>query len=538
MRIPGPKNINHFSEYMTLMSKAPLSDRLLLIILDGWGHSDKSDHNAIKIGRTPNFDSLLERYPWRLIEASGIHVGLPEGQMGNSEVGHLTLGAGRVIHQPLVRISNTIEDGSFFKNVEFLQGMERAKANDGTLHLLGLTSYGGVHSHIDHLYALIRMSLDNGLKKIRIHAITDGRDVPPDSSKDDIRELRDWIREQDSGSKVRIASVMGRFYAMDRDRRWDRIQQAFQYYIVPKENQYGDPVDAVSAAYERGETDEFISPSQIVDDEGQPLGLIEDTDTIIFFNFRPDRARQITKAFIYPFFDGFVRPKVVKPYFVAMTDYDDSVFTHVAFSEEKVTMSLGEVISGNGLDQLRIAETEKYAHVTFFFSGGREDTFEREKRILVPSPKVSTYDQLPEMSAEGVTERILQEISSKTFNFAILNFANPDMVGHTGIMEAALKAIETVDLCLGRVMDSALENGYQMFITADHGNAEQMWNEEKGIPFTAHTTNPVYLIHAGRGIKKEMHLRDDYGTLADISPTILKQMGLIQPKEMTGRPFT
>jgi 2,3-bisphosphoglycerate-independent phosphoglycerate mutase len=295
---------------------------------------------------------------------------------------------------------------------------------------------------------------------------------------------------------------------------------------------------AIKDSYGKGETDEFIRPVQIIDNDGNPQGLVGDDDTLIFFNFRPDRARQITKAFIYPFFDGFVRAKVVKPYFVAMTDYDDSVFTHVAFPETKVTSSVGEVVSKAGLDQLRIAETEKYAHVTFFFSGGREEVFEKEKRILIPSPKVSTYDLQPEMSAEGVCERLLEELSKKSFHFGIINFANPDMVGHTGVMDAAVKAIETVDACLGKVVEKALENGYQLLITADHGNSEKMWNEEKGIPFTAHTTNPVYLIHAGKSIKKDMKLREGDGCLADVAPTILKQMAIPVPRKYTGSSFT
>jgi 2,3-bisphosphoglycerate-independent phosphoglycerate mutase len=297
-------------------------------------------------------------------------------------------------------------------------------------------------------------------------------------------------------------------------------------------------MDAVQSSYESGRTDEFIQPSQIIDEDGKPLGLINDDDTIIFFNFRPDRARQITKAFIYPYFDGFIRPKVVKPYFVAMTDYDDSVFTHVAFKEQSVKYSLGEIIANNGLYQLRIAETEKYAHVTFFFSGGREDPFNNEKRILVPSPKVATYDKEPKMSADNITQQVLREIRARSFNFGILNFANPDMVGHTGVMDAAVEAIEEVDRCLGPVVDNAIENGYQLIITADHGNAEYMWNYKKNIPFTAHTTNPVYLILAGHNISKEMSLREGYGSLADISSTILKQMGIPIPKICTGEPFT
>jgi 2,3-bisphosphoglycerate-independent phosphoglycerate mutase len=520
------------------MAGFPGTDKMLLVILDGWGHSEKSEFNAVKQGNTPQFDSLLERFPWRLIEASGEFVGLPEGQMGNSEVGHLTLGAGRIIHQPLVRISSSIEDGTFFRNRRFLEGIDICRSKGSTLHLLGLTSYGGVHSHIDHLYALMEMALRNDIERIRIHVITDGRDVAPDSGLDDIREMKERILKMDPKGRIKIATIMGRFYAMDRDRRWDRTEEAFQYYVVPMENQYLDPEDAVNDSYERGETDEFIKPVQLIGEDGKPLGLVDNEDTLIFFNFRPDRARQITKAFIYPFFDGFVRAKVVKPHFVAMTDYDDSIFTHVAFPEAKVTRSLGEVISRAGLDQLRIAETEKYAHVTFFFSGGREETFNGEKRILIPSPKVPTYDLQPEMSADGITKRLLIELSERSFHFGIVNFANPDMVGHTGVMDAAVKAIETVDRCLGKVVDTALDKGYQIIITADHGNSEKMWNPVKDIPFTAHTTNPVYLILAGKGIHKDSDLRGGDGTLADIAPTILKQMGIPIPKTYSGIPFT
>jgi 2,3-bisphosphoglycerate-independent phosphoglycerate mutase len=520
------------------MKSFPLTKRLLMVVLDGWGYSEEVTYNAIRQAKTPNFDDLLERYPNRLIEASGEFVGLPEGQMGNSEVGHLTLGAGRVIYQPLVKISRSIESGEIRNNPEIVKGMEEAKYKDGTLHLMGLTSYGGVHSHINHMYGLLKMALDMGLKKIRIHAITDGRDVPPDSALGDMKELQDWIRDNDRKGSIKIATIMGRFFAMDRDRRWDRTEQAFEYYLIPKENSSMDPVQAVKDAYEKGETDEFISPVQIIDGKGEPLGLMKDEDSIIFFNFRPDRARQMTKAFIYPFFDGFVRPKVVKPHFVAMTDYDDTMYTHVAFQEQKLNATMGELISTAGLKQLRIAETEKYAHVTFFYSGGREDQFENENRILVPSPKVKTYDLQPEMSAQEITERILEELEGKTFDFGVLNYANTDMVGHTGVMEAAVRAVETVDKCLGKLVRKGLEMGYHMLITADHGNAEYMWNYEKGIPFTAHTTNPVHLIYVGKGIKKDMELRQGEGTIADVGPTILKQMGIPMDPNMTGIPFT
>ncbi|MGA1793776.1 MAG: 2,3-bisphosphoglycerate-independent phosphoglycerate mutase [Thermoplasmatota archaeon] len=520
------------------MNDFPNSRKMLLVVLDGWGYSEELKFNAIRQARTPNFDSLLENYPNRLIEASGEFVGLPEGQMGNSEVGHLTLGSGRINYQPLVKINRAVEKGSINDNNELRMGMEKAKIKGGTLHLMGLTSYGGVHSHITHLYGLLRMAQEMDIERVRIHAITDGRDVPPDSSLSDIRELQDWISQNDRKGRIRIATIMGRFYAMDRDRRWERTQEAYRYYVVPMERRYQDPVKAVTDSYEQGETDEFIIPVQIADEKGDPVGLIKEQDTIIFFNFRPDRARQIMKAFIYPFFDGFVRDKVVKPYFVAMTDYDDAVYTHVAFTEKKITETVGELISSSDLRQLRIAETEKYAHVTFFFSGGREETFPGENRILVPSPKVKTYDLQPEMSAFEITERIEAELDDNSFDLGILNFANTDMVGHTGVMEAAVKAVEAVDSCMGKVVPRAIKNGYHLIITADHGNAEYMWNYEKEIPFTAHTTNPVHLIYAGKNIKREMSLRDGEGTIADIGPTILKQMGLPRHPSMTGNPFT
>ncbi|MFW3145389.1 MAG: 2,3-bisphosphoglycerate-independent phosphoglycerate mutase [Thermoplasmatota archaeon] len=520
------------------MSEFPGTKRMILVVLDGWGYSDEVKFNAVRQGKTPFFDSLLDRYPNRLIEASGEFVGLPEGQMGNSEVGHQTLGAGRVVYQPIVRINKAIERGELSSNAELRKGYEEVKKRGGTLHLLGLTSYGGVHSHITHLYALLRMAIDHGIERVRIHAITDGRDVPPDSSLNDIAELQRWIKDNDRKGRIKIATIMGRFYAMDRDRRWDRIQEAYEYYTSSMVRKFEDPVAAIKNAYDSGQTDEFISPVQMADEKGDPVGIIGDDDTLVFFNFRPDRARQLTKSFVYPFFDGFIRKKVVRPYFVAMTDYDNAIFTHIAFPEQNIQNSLGEIISKNNLNQLRIAETEKYAHVTFFFSGKREQPFPGESRILVPSPNVRTYDEKPEMSAREVTERFKEEASSKSFHFGVLNFANPDMVGHTGVFEAAVNAIETVDSCLEEVVNVALENNYQLLITADHGNAEYMWNYEKDLPFTAHTTNPVYLIIVGKGIGKELSLREGQGTIADIGPTILKQMGIPAPGSMEGTSFT
>lgn len=520
------------------MSSFPRTKKLLLVILDGWGHSEETEFNAVHIARTPNFDSFYENYPSRLIEASGTSVGLPEGQMGNSEVGHLTMGAGRIMHQPLVRISNSIENGSFFQNSDLIRGMEHCIRKASTFHLMGLTSPGGVHSHIDHLKGIILMALGRGVQKIRIHAITDGRDVPPKSGINDISGLDEWLAQVDPKGKVKIATVMGRFYAMDRDRRWDRTKLAYDFYVAPQDNGTRDIIPYFEESYKRDVTDEFIEPVQMLDSKGDPMGLIEDDDTIMFFNFRPDRARQITKAFIYPFFSGFVRPKVVKPYFVAMMDYDETVFTHVAFPEKLVRNSAGELISKKGLRQLRIAETEKYAHVTFFFNGGREEPYVGEKRILVQSPKVRTYDLKPEMSAFEVTDRIVNEIKEGSFDLGILNFANSDMVGHTGKLDAAVKAVEAVDTCLGKVVDCGLENSYHMLITADHGNSEKMWDFDNDLPFTAHTTNPVPFIYMGRNINTDMAIREGPAGLADVSPTALKQLGISRPSAMKGNPLT
>ena len=511
---------------------------MILIILDGWGHSEDKEYNAIYKAETPNFDRLISEYPYSLIGASGEAVGLPEGQMGNSEVGHLTIGAGRIMNQPLVRINKSIQDGSFFQNDEIRKAMEFVRANDSTLHLLGLTSPGGVHSHMDHLKALIRMALENDMERIRIHAMTDGRDVPPSSSAGDIEELMEWIEEIGGSSRAKIATIMGRFYAMDRDKRWDRTKKAFSYYVQPEENRTDDPVGYIRSSYEKDITDEFLEPVQVNDEDGDPAGLVKDSDALIFFNFRPDRARQITKAFIYPFFSGFVRPKVVRPYFLAMMDYDRSVYTHVAFPEQETRNTLGEVISNAGRSQLRIAETEKYAHVTFFFSGGSEDKYLGENRILVPSPKVRTYDKKPEMSANEVADKIIDEIGEGSFDVGILNFANSDMVGHSGILEAAVKAVETVDQCLGRVVEIALERGYHLIITADHGNSETLWDYENDSPHTAHTNNPVPLIYVAKGLDKQYEFREGEKGLSDIAPTILYQMGIPMPPVMDGKPLT
>ncbi|MDG6224844.1 MAG: 2,3-bisphosphoglycerate-independent phosphoglycerate mutase [Candidatus Thermoplasmatota archaeon] len=515
------------------MKRIPHTKKLLLVILDGWGHSDEREHNAIALANTPNFDDLVSEFPFRLIEASQEHVGLPHGQMGNSEVGHLTIGAGRVIYQPLVKINRAIKDGSINDNEEISKGIENAKRSGATLHLLGLTSEGGVHSHIEHLKALINLALKENVRNIRIHVITDGRDVPPRSAAEEISSLIDWIGTIDPDHRVKIATVMGRFYAMDRDRRWDRTEEAFNYYISPQDNVSSDPVKYILGSYDRDVSDEFIKPVQIVDGPGSKPSLVKEGDTLLFFNFRPDRARQLTKAFIYPFFGGFVRPKAVRPYFVAMTDYDESMFTHVGFPEESVTMGIGEVISRKGLRQLRIAETEKYPHVTFFFSGGREDPYPNEARILVPSPQVRTYDQKPEMSAPELADAIVKELEGSTFDLGVLNFANSDMVGHTGILEAAKAAVEAVDSCIGKVVKAGLDAGYHLLFTADHGNSEKMWDTEKNVPFTAHTTNPVPFIYVCQGIGKAHVLSEGDMNLSHIGRTILHQLDIAVPTEMS-----
>jgi 2,3-bisphosphoglycerate-independent phosphoglycerate mutase len=513
------------------------AERCLLVILDGWGYSEKEEYNAPRQANTPNFDKLRKEHPYCLIGASGKMVGLPEGQMGNSEVGHLTLGSGRILDQPLVRINKSIRDGSFFHNPKIVNTMEECLIRGSTLHLLGLASPGGVHSHIDHLKALIRMALNKRIPRIRIHAITDGRDVPPRSAAGDIEDLLDWIRENNGQDRVKIATIMGRFYAMDRDKRWERTKKAFTCYVEEQENQSSDPVKYIRSSYDKDVTDEFIEPVQITDEEGNPNGLVKNNDIVVFFNFRSDRARQITKAFIYPFFSGFVRPRVVRPDFLAMMDYDESIFTHVAFPEQHVPDVLGEIISQKGLRQLRIAETEKYAHVTFFFNCGREEPFANENRILVPSPKVKTYDMKPEMSAFEVSERAVNEIKGKTFDLGVLNFANSDMVGHTGDLQAAIKAVEAVDKCLGDLVDAAQKNGYHLLITADHGNSETMWDFKNDSPHTAHTNNPVPLIYVSDEKKSGVSFREGDKGLADIAPTILKLMGIASPSAMKGVPL-
>lgn len=502
---------------------------IVLTIMDGFGFNDDKSVNAIAAADTPNLDRIFEECPTTQIGASGMDVGLPEGQMGNSEVGHTNIGAGRIVYQELTRITKSITDGDFFSNRALLSAMENCKNQDSALHLMGLLSDGGVHSHIEHLYALIEMAKKNGLSRVYIHALLDGRDVPPASAADYIDQLNEKLKEIGCG---KIATVMGRFYGMDRDNRWERVQKAYAALVYGEGIQTTDAAGAVRESYtkkdEEGKfiTDEFVIPTVVAGTE-----RIKTNDSVIFFNFRPDRAREITRTFVDDDFAGFARVGGrQKVYYVCMTQYDASMpNVEIAFKPQTLENTLGEFLSKKGMTQLRIAETEKYAHVTFFFNGGREVMFEGEDRILVNSPKVATYDLQPEMSAYEVCDKVCEAIESGKYDVIILNFANCDMVGHTGIFEAAVKAVETVDTCVGRVKDSTLKAGGVMLLTADHGNADRMIDTD-GSPFTAHTTNPVPFSVIGR----QVSLREG-GRLCDISPTIIKLLGLEQPAEMTGK---
>ncbi len=501
-----------------------------IIIMDGYGNSCESKGNAIKCANSINVDALIEKYPSTLIGASGMDVGLPEGQMGNSEVGHLNMGAGRIVYQELTRITKSIMDGDFFANEEFLRAIKNAKENGKKLHLYGLLSDGGVHSHITHLYALIELAKKEGLEDVYVHCFLDGRDVSPTSGADFIKGLKDKMAELSFGS---IASVGGRYYVMDRDNRWERVEKAYDMMTAGIGELTEDAEKYVRDSYENGVTDEFVIPAHVVKD-GKMVGLIEEGDSIIFFNFRPDRARQITRAMSEKEFDGFERKTgFINPTYVCFTRYDAS-FTNVsiAFKPQVLTNTLGEYIASLGLKQLRIAETEKYAHVTFFFNGGVEAPNKNEDRELIPSPKVATYDLQPEMSAYEVTEKVIEKIDSDEYDVVILNFANCDMVGHTGVFGAAVKAVKTVDECVKKVVDKILEKGGNAIITADHGNADKM-EEADGSPFTAHTTNKVPLIVVGKDFVGKK-LRDG-GILADIAPTLLDVMGVPVPEEMSGK---
>lgn len=497
-----------------------------LIILDGWGQSNQTTGNAVELANTPNFDRLIQTWPDTLIGASGMDVGLPDGQMGNSEVGHLNIGAGRIIYQELTRITKSIQDGDFFDNEAFLAAINNVKVNGTKLHLWGLLSDGGVHSHINHLKALIKLAKDHGLDNVYVHGFMDGRDTSPNGGINYVKELEAYMHEIDFGC---IATLSGRYYAMDRDKRWERIEKAYDALVYGKGTVAVDPVAALEKSYADGVTDEFIIPTVIVEG-GEPIAKVEEKDSIIFFNFRPDRARQITRAIVDVDFDGFERT-YFKTTYVTLTQYDVTIQNViVAYKPQTISNTLGEYLSGLGKNQLRIAETEKYAHVTFFFNGGIEEPYKGEDRILVPSPKVATYDLKPEMSAYTITEKLLAAIDQDLYDLIILNFANPDMVGHTGVIEAAVKAVETVDDCLGQISNKLLEKGGNFIVTADHGNAEEMLTAD-GKPMTAHSTNKVPCIVGGTDAKE---LVDD-GRLSDLAPTMLKMMGLEQPTEMSGK---
>lgn len=502
------------------MSK--LNAPIALIIMDGWGVGDaQSTTNAVNVGKTPVIDGLTAKYPHAQLACSGEAVGLPDGQMGNSEVGHTNIGAGRIVYQELTRITKAIREGAFFKNPVFLDVINAVKKKNGALHLMGLLSDGGVHSHNSHLYALLQLAKQEGVENVFVHAFLDGRDVPPSSAADYLAELEAKLKEIGIG---KIATISGRYYAMDRDKRWDRVQKAYNAIALGEGVKQASSELAIKNSYEEDTTDEFVVPVVV----GNYAGMASN-DGAIFFNFRPDRARELTHAFVDTTFDGFVRNEDLKIPFATMTQYEKGMNVEIAYKPESLTNTLGEYVSKLGYTQLRIAETEKYAHVTFFFNGGIEQPYEGEDRILVPSPKVATYDLQPEMSAIEVTDKVVEAILSK-YDFIILNYANGDMVGHTGVMEAAVKAVETVDTCVGRFVDAIKQVGGTVCITADHGNAEKMLDEETKEAFTAHTTNPVPFIVVSDKVKE---VKD--GALCDIAPTLLKLAGLEVPAEMTGK---
>jgi len=505
-----------------------LQSPLALVILDGWGIGSPTDpNNAVARAKTPHLTLLSELYPATALTCSGEAVGLPEGQMGNSEVGHLNMGAGRVVYQELTRISKAIRDGDFFSNAVLSQTMEQVAREGRSLHLMGLLSDGGVHSHITHLYALIQMAKQHKVASVYIHVFLDGRDVPPASALEYIDSLEKQISEIGLG---KIATVAGRYYAMDRDKRWERLEKAYAAMVYGEGNTSPSAAKAVQAAYERGETDEFVLPT-VIGDPGE--GRLHSGDGVIFFNFRPDRARQLTRSFVDHEFGGFERKNGYFPlHFACMTQYDETIDAPVAYEPQYLCNTLGEIFAEQGLAQLRIAETEKYAHVTFFFNGGDEKPFEGEDRVLIPSPKVATYDLKPDMSAVEVTDRVIAEIQSGKYDLIVLNYANCDMVGHTGLLDAAIKAVEAVDACVGRLVEAMRDRGGITCLTADHGNAEMMLDMSSGNPFTAHTTNPVPFLLVS---EKYRGVRLRQGTLADIAPTILELAGLKQPAEMTGK---
>ena len=506
------------------MSKKPT----VLMILDGYGLNEKQEANAVYEAKTPVMDKLMAECPFVKGYASGLSVGLPDGQMGNSEVGHLNMGAGRIVYQELTRITKEIEDGDFFKNEALLTAMKNAKENNSAIHFMGLLSDGGVHSHNTHLYGLLEMAKREGLEKVYVHCFLDGRDTPPASGKSYIEELEAKMKEIGVGE---IGVISGRYYAMDRDNRWDRVELAYNALTKGEGVKGTDAAAAVQASYDDGKTDEFVLPT-VMEKEGRPVAVVSDKDSVVFFNFRPDRAREITRAFCDDAFQGFEREKRLDTTFVCFTDYDDTIGNKlVAFHKVQLHNTFGEWLAANNMTQARIAETEKYAHVTFFFNGGVEEPNKGEDRILVKSPKVATYDLQPEMSAPAVCDKLVEAIKSDKYDVIIINFANPDMVGHTGVENAAIKAVEAVDECVGRAVEAIKEVNGQMFICADHGNAEQLLDYSTGEPFTAHTTNPVPFILVNADSKYTLR---ENGCLADIIPTLIELMGKEKPEEMTG----
>ncbi len=504
------------------------SNLVVLIIMDGWGLSDSRDGNAVYLAETPNLDRLYGKFPFTRLASSGEAVGLPEGQMGNSETGHLNIGAGRIVYQEMVRISKSIQEGNFFGNEVLLSAIGKVRENGSALHLMGLLSDGGVHSHNEHLYALLRMARRAGLQDVYIHAVLDGRDVPPSSAAAYLEEVEDVIRELGLG---KVATISGRYYTMDRDKRWKRTEKAYRTFVYGEGERARGAMEALQSAYGRGETDEFVRPSVIVTDDGSPAATVKDGDALIFFNFRSDRARQISRAFVDKEFHDFDRGrKPVFPHFTCLTEYDPLLEAPVAFTPEYLNDTLGEVVSRSGLKQLRITETEKYAHVTYFFNGGVEKPFTGEDRMLIPSPEVATYDLKPEMSAPEVTDVVLKAMQKERYGLVVLNYANADMVGHTGKLEAAIKAVETVDTQVGRVAATVLDKNGIVLVTADHGNAETMLAAD-GTPHTAHTSNDTPLILAAQNGHFSL---PPQGKLADIAPTILKLLALPQPESMDG----
>ena len=497
----------------------------MLMILDGFGINESEKGNAIKLANTPNIDKLMKTCPTNILHTSGLAVGLPEGQMGNSEVGHTNIGAGRIVYQELTKITKSIEDGDFFSIPEFVEAIENCKKHNSKLHIMGLVSDGGVHSHIRHLYGLLELAKRRDFENVYIHCFMDGRDTPPTSGETYITELEEKIKEKGVG---KIASISGRFYAMDRDKRWQRVQKAYDAIVNGEGIKAQSAISAMDASYQKEVFDEFIEPTVICSGE-EPIAKIEENDSVIFFNFRPDRAREITRALVDNEFNEF-ETKKQNLYYVCFTQYDATMpNVKIAFKPKRLDNTFGEYISLKGLTQLRIAETEKYAHVTFFFNGGEEKQYPGEDRILVPSPKVETYDMQPEMSAEEVTVKVVEAIDSGKYNSIILNYANPDMVGHTGSLKAAIKAIEKIDECVQRVVEAIKRQKGSLIIIADHGNAEQMIDEATGEPHTAHTTNPVPII-----LVSQDNYKVKEGKLADIAPTMLDIMGLDKPSEMTG----